>query len=254
MEAASNASVADASRAATCCSIKVRTQEGHGGLDGIRTALKIMPARTPVAMWGYSGGAYATGFAAELQKTYAPELRFAGIAVGGMLVNLRNSAQRIDDGGYATGLVIGAVIGLDWAYPEMGIYAALNEKGRAAFADSKDDCLQELLRKYSLTHLADFTAMANPLDLPRFQPYLKAVSLGHGVPSAPVYSYHAVNDELIPVADHTALMRAYCAKGVQVMHVTNPVGEHLTKEGSVAGDVLTWLADRFAGLPAPSTC
>jgi Secretory lipase len=68
-------------------------REAHGVLDGIRAALIFAPAgfswRTPVALWGYSGGALASSLAAQLQAVYAPELKFAGIALGGEVGDLK---------------------------------------------------------------------------------------------------------------------------------------------------------------------
>ena len=56
--------------------------EGHAVLDGIRATLASpeagLSARTKVGIWGYSGGGLATGWAAELQPSYAPELNVAG--------------------------------------------------------------------------------------------------------------------------------------------------------------------------------
>jgi hypothetical protein len=60
---------------------------GQATLDGIRAALSFEPlglsADTPVGMWGYSGGALATSWAASLHPSYAPELNIVGVASGG---------------------------------------------------------------------------------------------------------------------------------------------------------------------------
>ncbi|OAX84550.1 hypothetical protein ACJ72_01069 [Emergomyces africanus] len=44
-----------------------------------------------VAMWGYSGGSLASGFAAELQPSYAPELWIVGAALGGTVPNIKTA-------------------------------------------------------------------------------------------------------------------------------------------------------------------
>src|SRR5262249_37625989 len=54
-------------------------QSGRMTLDGIRAAESLPQAevdgsRTKVGMMGYSGGSIATGWAAELQPSYEPEL------------------------------------------------------------------------------------------------------------------------------------------------------------------------------------
>jgi hypothetical protein len=49
-------------------------------------------------MWGYSGGSLATEWAAELQPTYAPELNFAGAALGGLVPNITSVLKTINGG------------------------------------------------------------------------------------------------------------------------------------------------------------
>lgn len=61
-------------------------QAGQAVLDGIRATENFTPAglegtKTNVGIWGYSGGALASGWAAELQPGYAPELNIKGVAV-----------------------------------------------------------------------------------------------------------------------------------------------------------------------------
>jgi Secretory lipase len=60
-------------------------QAGQGVLDGIRASLAFPAASlgvstTRVGLLGYSGGAWASAWASELQSSYAPELQIAGIA------------------------------------------------------------------------------------------------------------------------------------------------------------------------------
>ncbi|KAF9893920.1 hypothetical protein FE257_008891 [Aspergillus nanangensis] len=62
----------------------VGLQSGHATLDSIRVVLQEGPSvglssDARYALWGYSGGALASSWAAELQPTYAPELNFAGV-------------------------------------------------------------------------------------------------------------------------------------------------------------------------------
>ncbi|WP_460724055.1 lipase family protein [Nocardia heshunensis] len=69
-----------------------------------------------------------------------------------------------------------------------------------------------------------------------------------------MYLYHALNDEVAPVADADGLVGDYCARGVDVTYHKYPVVEHLT--GNVAGSpaALDWIGQRFGGAPATSTC
>lgn len=86
-------------------------QSGQAVLDGIRAFLSssILPstmAKPKVALWGYSGGALASGWAASIQGDYAPELEsvLVGAAIGGTPVDLRAIAYHTN-GGIAAGLI-----------------------------------------------------------------------------------------------------------------------------------------------------
>ncbi|KAI9170685.1 hypothetical protein HJFPF1_00155 [Paramyrothecium foliicola] len=62
---------------------------GHTTINSVRAVLEAgfgLAKRRYVknALWGFSGGALAGGWAAELQPTYAPELKLDGAALGGI--------------------------------------------------------------------------------------------------------------------------------------------------------------------------
>jgi hypothetical protein len=61
-------------------------ESGYGTLDAIRAAENLMtlPPSTPVGLVGYSGGAIASEYAAELAPSYAPSLDIVGAAIGGI--------------------------------------------------------------------------------------------------------------------------------------------------------------------------
>lgn len=119
--------------------------EGQATLDGIRAAEQLpgtglAGTATPVGVWGYSGGGLASGWAAELQPTYAPELDVKGVAAGGMPSDLA-AAGRLLDGGPFSGLFIAAAVGVSREYPE--ILPVFNEDGRQMIEDIGDQCVGE---------------------------------------------------------------------------------------------------------------
>jgi hypothetical protein len=232
-------------------------QEGYAVLDGIRAVLALhadgLVPRTPVAMWGYSGGAFATAWAAHLMRSHAPRLRLVGIAMGGLPANLKRSMMRID-GGYGFGLVLGAMIGLDRAYPEAHLRSLFTTKGRAELRRSASACTMQLLLRYPLRSLADFTYSPHPYGVPRLEDALAANSPRRAVTSAPVYSYHATADELVPVGVDDALMAKYCAAGDRVQIVRPAGGSHNTELLIGAPGAMAFLANRFAGKRPVDNC
>lgn len=68
-------------------------QSGHATIDSIRASFNARQTsglceNATYAMWGYSGGALASEWAAELQVQYAPEMNFGGAALGGLTPNV----------------------------------------------------------------------------------------------------------------------------------------------------------------------
>lgn len=64
---------------------------------------------TRYAMWGYSGGSVASTFAAERQASYAPELGFAGVVIGGLVPNVSDILS--DPGSSVASLLPAALLG-----------------------------------------------------------------------------------------------------------------------------------------------
>jgi hypothetical protein len=82
---------------------------GRAVLDGVRAARTFAPGgvstASPVGAWGYSGGAFATLWAAQLRSSYAPDVRLAGISTGGVPAGIPAIARRVD-GGLQAGLAL----------------------------------------------------------------------------------------------------------------------------------------------------
>lgn len=100
-------------------------QAGHAVIDSVRAVLSFTNLTDPniarYALWGYSGGAFASGFAAELQASYAPELDFSGIALGGVLSNFTQIIYNVT-GSPVAAIVPYALLGLTAQYPDARQY------------------------------------------------------------------------------------------------------------------------------------
>jgi hypothetical protein len=233
-------------------------QEGKGVLDGIRAALSShlggIDTGSPLGLWGYSGGAFATAWAIQQQPAYAPGLTVLGSALGGTPADLTPSMQQID-GGYGAGLVMGGLNGLQRTYPDAHLGELFTPSGTKALAAGATDCTVSLLLRYAFTPLNAFTTTPTPYADPRLTRVLADNSpIGHGAPTAPVYSYHANTDELVPVAVADRLVASYCAAGTPVQKVRFLVGEHNATLLLGAPGAQDFLAKRFAGAPVVSSC
>jgi pimeloyl-ACP methyl ester carboxylesterase len=233
-------------------------QAGHAVLDAIRATQAFEPAglpgaKTRVAVWGYSGGAQATAWAAELQPRYAPEIDLVASAHGAAPYVLRETVAYLDGTPYA-GILLAAVVGMSRAYPEMRIDEVLNEAGQEMKATVSDQCIEEFAGEYPGARLDDFTRVPNAKDLPQISRVIDHNDLGQRTPKAPTYVYQSATDELEPVAGADAIVENYCRRGVAVQYVRAPAGEHIEFQVRGAPGAAAYIADRFAGRPAPNTC
>ncbi len=232
-------------------------QAGHFVLDAIRATLHFAPAgiaaSAPIGLWGYSGGGLASAWAAELQPTYAPEVKLAGVAEGGVPPDLAAVARNIDGGAFA-GIYFAVAVGLSRAYPEMDINAILNDKGKQLVASIGTKCITDIAAIGAFHRMAEYSTVSDPLALPRIQQVIAANHLGQHRPAGPIFDFHAIFDELIPIAGDDALAAQYCAEGVTVQHYRDPASEHASLAVTGAPLAVAYLADRFAAKPAPSTC
>ena len=93
---------------------------GMNTLDSIRAAFNssTIPNDAKVAMLGYSGGAIATEWAAELAPTYAPDAstRLIGAAMGGVLVDPAHNLHYVEGSGIWAGVMAMALAGIARAF------------------------------------------------------------------------------------------------------------------------------------------
>ncbi|MEV0229224.1 lipase family protein [Nonomuraea sp. NPDC050786] len=229
--------------------------QGHAVLDSIRAATHVsgagLSSGAPVAVMGYSQGGSSAGWAAQLQPSYAPELRLKGVAAGGVPADLHAVADHLD-GGPNFGLAAAAGVGLDAAYPELNLQADLNDRGRALLADAADDCVGDLGKLAGLS-FSDLSPV-DLLDQPKWLVRLGQNRLGAVAPRVPMFLYHAQGDEIIPLAVGSTLRSEYCRAGVTVRWTALPAPDHVS--GAVEGGPLAieWLALRILGLPATGNC
>ena len=233
-------------------------QAAHGVLDAIRAAEAFAPAglrgaATSVGLWGYSGGGQATGWVAELAPGYAPELNIKGAAYGGAPADVGRTFRYLDGGAFA-GIAFAGAVGLSRAYPEMDLQSLLNAKGRAMAAQVGTECIDQFAFQYPYARISDYTSVPDPLAVPRVKQVVTMDNLGQRKPTTPLYIYNATHDELNPIAAGDALVSHYCSEGVTVDYERILVGEHISPVVTNAAQAVSYLADRFAGKPAPSTC
>ena len=215
-------------------------QSGHATIDSVRAALNsgfgLDSNNTKYALFGYSGGALASEWAAELQVQYAPEMNFAGMAIGGLVPNATNGALAVN-GTPDADTVVQAILGLTSQHPTVrqyivsqlktsgpynatGFLAALTQSpAEDAGIYANQDIFNYFVSGSDVLQDPQLTALIDRNDVWGY----------HGVPSMPVFAYKAIGDEFSPIADSDALIEKYCADGANILYNRNTVGGHLAE-------------------------
>ncbi|MCW2498078.1 lipase family protein [Jatrophihabitans sp.] len=232
---------------------------GRAVLDGLRAAQHFAPdgvaSKTPIGAWGYSGGAYATSIAAELQPAYAPEVHFAGIALGGLVADVDATINAFSGSVLAGALPMG-INGVERAFPNFDFSQYLNAHAKQLVTAAAAQCLTDASASHQFLTMAQLEAFPGAFQTQAVQQLLHDDSPLYipGTPQAPVYDYHTIGDEFAPIAPDRAQMRRFCAAGVTVQHVEDPLGEHITGVVTAVPGVLAFLQARFAGRTPVNTC
>ncbi|EFY85049.1 secretory lipase, putative [Metarhizium acridum CQMa 102] len=232
----------------------------HAVLDSIRavtksTAFTGVHQNATVALWGYSGGSVATGWAAELHASYAPELNIVGAALGGTVPSIPPVIKAVNRG-YAAGLLPSGFLGLSGEYPELKniIQERVLPQHRPAFEKVKKQCLVADLEEFPFEDVVSMLKDPSVLTSGALASIFNDIALGKSTPKMPLYVYKPVHDEISPVASTDELVKFYCANGGSVQYERDWVSLHGTLLTTGAAKALSWLISLVDGKPQPTGC
>ncbi|PWN48229.1 LIP-domain-containing protein [Violaceomyces palustris] len=235
--------------------------EGQAVLDGIRATLSHKasvpdPTGNKIILTGYSGGAHASAWGAQLAGSYAPELNIIGAAYGGTPVDPKGLLLSLNKGLYA-GFAGAGLVGLANVYPDFQAYLDqyVFPNGTAAIADLRNgSCIPKELATYAFKDFFTYINRENPLEDPIPKKYTALNKLGYNADGSPNivnkfprYIYQAGTDEIIPAAPVTQYVNDQCAGGASIQYVVDAIGEHVTEYFVGSGGNFKWITDRFDG-------
>lgn len=238
-------------------------QAGQATLDGVRAALQSkaitgIEANASVALWGYSGGSLATGFAAELQPTYAPELKknIVGAAVGGVAPNITTVLTTINKG-YFSGVIPSGVWGIANQYKTVRdvLDKHIQPKYKGRFFAARQNCFAINTVGFIFQ---DVIGMFDSPDIlykdPTITKILNDNAMGGKAPQVPMYLYEGILEDLSPIGEADKLYEKWCSGGTSVQYVRELAAEHGSAVVTGAPGAVTWLRGVMDGKPIASVC
>ena len=236
--------------------------EGQAVLDAVRAGRQVpgsgITEKDPAILWGYSQGGQAAGWAAELQPTYAPDVKMIGLAAGGVPANLQAIGE-FDNASVGTAFGLDGLIGLSAAYPEeFNLASFSNAAGLEAAGKLLSECAIQSLREFRDINSAEYTIGNKSFtqleaEHPAIETIIYEQQLGTKAVPVPVYHYHGLEDEFVPVKQDVELHQKWCELGVKDDFQLYP-GDHLLTDPTAIPNVIKWIEERVAGKTAPSTC
>ncbi|KAB8339113.1 hypothetical protein FH972_022049 [Carpinus fangiana] len=239
-------------------------QSGHATLDAVRAVLNTgfgLSPKTNYAMWGYSGGALASEWAAELQIQYAPELNFKGAALGGLTPNVTSVLETIT-GTALAGLAPAGILGLASQYPELEQYLQENLKKTGQynitrFYAARNETLIGSIGAFANQDITEYftnglAALTEPI--PMMVTNKDGLMGYHGVPQIPIFAYKAIKDEVSPVEDTDKLVTRYCEAGANIWYQRNTVGGHSAESTNGNARALQFLTGVLDGVYNSTGC
>lgn len=249
---------------------------GMNTLDSLRAALNsaVIPADAKIALLGYSGGALATEWAAELAPTYAPEInqRLICAALGGVLVDPARNLHYIEGTGFWSGVLPMALVGIARAF-ELDLTPYLTPSGAKIFGEMQAASIINVLGQYPGLKWTDLVSpdYPTPESLPVYVRSANQLIMGTGgTPTIPLFIGQGANGdlELTPgdkpgigpgdgvmiAGDVRTLARDYCAKGVSVHYEQYDALSHIWSVPVWLPEAIAWTHRRFAGVPATGNC
>ncbi|GAA1016119.1 lipase family protein [Nocardiopsis tropica] len=246
-------------------------QPGYAVLDGIRAVENFtrlgLSASTPVALWGYSGGAIASSWTIEMQPGYAPELNIRGAAFGAPERDLAASLKSVN-----TSLLAGLIplalsaLGKDSEEFRTALDKVLTPEGRYRVNETRRHCMPQNVVSNLWFDYNRF--LTKPVDevlrIPAIKKVIDERGVSGKVPTVPAYVYNGITEEVAPITGTDKLVNSYCAGGASVTYrreefPPNPVKQLMTTHGVVvvtgAGGAFDWIKQRMNSTgPAPKGC
>jgi Secretory lipase len=251
---------------------------GMNTLDSLRASLSSpatgLGGTRKIGLIGYSGGAIATEWAAEVAPSYAPDVnsRLIGAAFGGTLVDPAHNLSYVEGSTIWAGVIPMALTGTTRA-SNVDITPYLSEYGLQLYNKLQRASIVEVLGAYPGLTWAQLTKpqYQTPESVPQFVQIANQLIMGsRGTPTVPLFIGQGAGGELegtpgdkpgigpgdgvMIAGDVRSLAREYCNSGVRVQYMQYEALSHAPAAVQWVPEAAAWLTGRFAGLPAPQDC
>jgi uncharacterized membrane protein HdeD (DUF308 family)/alpha-beta hydrolase superfamily lysophospholipase len=233
--------------------------EAMNALDSVRAA-RLLPeadATNRFAVWGHSQGGHASLFTGQLAASYAPELELVGVAAGGPVPDLVelfkfNLATPI-------GKILVSMALQAWAdVYHLDLSQVVTPSARDAVKRIAQICItdtRQIISRVPDAVLLGVTFLrAPPWEVEPWASIVRDNTPGAAPTGVPILLVQGGADNIVDPALTQRYAHERCAAGETVKVLMLPGVGHVSTGFEGAQQVTSWIQDRFAGDPAPSSC
>jgi acetyl esterase/lipase len=237
----------------------VGVSEARAVIDSVRAA-RTFPgvSGNRYAVWGHSQGGQATLFTGMISESYAPELKLLGVAAAAPATDL--ATLMTDDLNSTGGRNLTAMTVWSWSRiydtpAETVVTPAVMPVVDRLAGECIESPFDIWIRAHTAAPLAqEFLIVKNPAEIEPWHSLMVRNSPGLLPRPLPVFLAQGTADGLVRPQVTMDYMKRLCAAGSAVRMLVLPGVSHGFAAAKSADDAVAWIADRFAGRPAPSDC
>ncbi len=234
----------------------VGESEGRGVLDAALAARQLpgVVASRNLVVVGHSQGGQAALFAGEIAPQYEPSLNLLGVAAAAPATQLKTLLPVILTDKGLESLSVSAAYAWAVTYPNLSMAEMFTPSGEKEAQVVSQVCSDQVGKDFASI---DPKTVFNP-NAATDPNVIQDASLNDAgsVPTkAPILLLQGTSDSTIPQPLSDAYNQQACTSDHDVVDYKLYKGaRHSTVMDVAQNDVLNWVADRFAGVKAPSTC
>jgi acetyl esterase/lipase len=237
----------------------VGASEARAVVDSVRASRKVKEAGAGdrFVAWGHSQGGHAALFTGQLSATLAPELKLLGVAAAAPATDLARLLEM--DLGSKLGKVLASEALWSWSRVyDTPMAKVLYPQAVPVVEKVAANCIRNPAE--GLVAFSDTLPLRDgflTVRLAAVEPWgtiMKENSTGAAPIPVPVFLSQGTSDEVVHQQITALYGGALCAQGTAVRYLSVPAESHMLVAFHTATATVAWMADRFAGKPAPDEC
>jgi hypothetical protein len=223
-------------------------------IDIVRAARNFPAAHVSDAYvaWGHSEGGQTAMFVSNIGPTYAPELKLRGVVAGAPPSQFKFIYNFLLTSPFRFYLLMAAG-GLNKAYGDQApLDEVLTPAGMKLLPLLDEGCSDFVSKKVGGLDVSKLSK-GDPFKVPKWKKVLEANDPEYFTTAspAPLLMIQGGSDEQIPVVSTQVLAQHLCGIHQVLQRWIYPGQSHSGVIAPSSGDMIHWIADRFAGGPNP---